>query len=177
MLLKNYSQIEIPKRGQTCAQGNELLTAGMEYYSVLIEDDEGKLVRRDYCPSCWQLVQKELNKQSTHWKSKVPTKKEEACLPKQRDERAMVLLKHCLTKDSDEARAEAFVLALYLARKRIVNLRQELAQEDGSTVSLYEIADTEEMLAVKKLRLPQLQTDKIQQELAKKFKPSATLED
>lgn len=178
MLLKNYAQIEIPKRSQICAKGNEPLSPGMEYYSVLVEDDEKEMVRHDYCSSCWdKFVQKEVNKQATHWKSKVPTKKEETALPKQRDERAMILLKHGLTKDSVDAQAEAFVLALYLARKRIINLRQELAQEDGSLISLYEVADTEEMLIVKKLKLSQLQTEKIQQDLAKKFKPSATLED
>lgn len=178
MLVRNYLQIEIPKRGQMCTQDQGVLAPGSDYYSVLIEDEEKGFVRQDFCPACWERFarQETISHARSHWKSKVPLKKEETLLPRHRDERAMVLLKHALGKNDEESLAEAFVLSLYLARKRILLLRQELRQEDGQLAQLYEVAETEEMIWVKKVNLPTLQTGKVQLELAKKFKPSATLE-
>lgn len=172
MIVRNYLQIEIPKRGQLCSKNGEPLHPGTPYYSVLSEDEEKGLARHDYCPACWENFarQETISLARSHWKSKVPLKKEEPTLPKHRDERAMVLLKEAIQQDTEESRAEAFVLALFLAHKRIIVLRQEIRQDDGELACLYEVAETEEMIWVKKIALSELQTEKIQQELAKKFK-------
>ena len=177
--MRNYLQIEIPKRAKVCTKDNAPLAPETPYYSVLCEDEHSGLVRQDYCEHCWQLFarQETISLARSHWKSKVPSKKEEIQLPKHRDERAMVLLKHALQRSDEDSCAEAFVLALFLAHKRILFLRQEIRQDDGQIACLYEVAETEEMIWVKKINLSQLQTEQIQSELAKKFKPSATLDE
>lgn len=164
-------QISIPKRASCCAQGQEPLSSGMDYYSILKEGpEEGSYLRYDYCPACWPAVQKQQDKEiRSSWKAHIPSKKELSDLPKQRDARALHLLKEIIARQDSQAEAEAFVLALYLARRRKIVLRQEVALEKGKRASLYEVLETEEMLCIPKLSLSELQIDSVQQELAKKF--------
>lgn len=166
--MKPVFQLEIPKRGNQCAQGNEPLTPGMDYYSVLVDDEELGLKRLDYCPACWEKIKNEVKARS-QWKAKVVAKKEEAPIHLNRDEKIMYLLKESMKLDTPEAHAETFVLALFLARRRILYLRQEV-KEDDSIMQIYEEAATEDMLTIRKIQLSQLQTDKIQLDVAKKLK-------
>jgi hypothetical protein len=165
--------IEIPKRSSCCVKGGESLNPGSDYYSVLIKgDEEGVYQRQDYCVNCWSQAEQVPSGRSV-WKSRVPIKKEGSELPKQRDARALYLLKELLTNQiTPTANAEAFVLALYLARRRLIVLRREVEREGQPPLSIYEVLETEEMVCVPKLSLSQLHVEQIQAELAKKFKPS-----
>ena len=144
----------------------------MEFYSALVESEEKGLYQRyDYCAPCWSLlnVQKLYPKLVSHWKSRVPAKKLVDELPKQRDARVLALLKDAILQN--QSPDEAFVLALYLARKRLIVLRQEMALPNGGgAASLYEVLETEEMLCVPRLQLSELQVGKIQQSLASQLK-------
>ncbi len=166
--MKAVFQLEIPRRGNQCAHGNEPMTPGMEYFSVLVEDAELGLKRLDYCPTCWQKIKDEIKPRS-QWKAKVVAKKDETPIHLNRDERILYLLKESMKLDTPEAHAETFVLALFLARRRLLYLRQEV-KEEGQIMQIYEEAATEEMLTIRKMELSQLQTDKIQLEVAKKLK-------
>ena len=166
-------QIEIPKRAPCCIKGGEPLLHGSEYYSVLVlGESEGIFRRQDYCLSCWEQsadlnVSQQMN---SSWKSTVPLKKEASELPKRRDDKALYLLKEILAnQESKSTIAEAFVLALYLARRRLIFLRQEMKREGKLPVCIYEVADTEEMLCVTKISLSDLHIEEVQLELAKKF--------
>ena len=163
-------QIEIPKRATSCIKGGELLAQGMEYYSTLVRGDgEEDFQRHDYCPACWEKANQTM--QSSSWKSVVPFKKDGSELPKRRDERALYLLKEVLRdKENENSALEAFVLSLYLARRRLIFFRQEMKKRDNKTVSIYEVAETEEMLCIPKFEISELPIEKIQLELAKKFK-------
>lgn len=164
-------QIEIPKRATSCIKGGEPLVQGMEYYSALVRGEgEEDYQRHDYCPACWE---KEINQtmQRSSWKSVVPFKKDGSELPKRRDERALYLLKEVLRdKENENSAAEAFVLSLYLARRRLIFFRQEMNIHGNKPASIYEVAETEEMLCVPKFEISELPIEKIQLELAKKFK-------
>ena len=160
-------QLEIPRRNTVCAKGQEKFSPGTDYYSTLTESNTGDWQRQDFCHVCWDASEHEAAKNAGgYWKSKVPLKQEVAPLSQNRNVRILELLKERLSSGSEDNRAEAFVLALFLARARVVYLRQELQQEDGSFVNLYEVAATEEMLAVKKINLSQLEVGKIQAQLA-----------
>lgn len=166
-------QIEIPKRNTICTHCQKLLAPGMEFHSTLRGcSEEGGCIRQDYCLNCWENLasQNALEAARSTWKSKVPTKKEASCLPKQRDARAMCLLREALLRNGIDDHGEAFVLTLYLARKRLIYFRQDLLLEDGQKASIYEVAQTEEMLCVRKVASSALQIEKIQRELAAKFK-------
>ncbi len=169
--MRSLFQIEIPKRAHVCAKGNEALLPEMDYFSTLVKDEEKGFLRQDFCVSCWEMFMKEesIHQGRSHWKSKVFPKKEIRITAENRDERVLELLKETLAKSSEEDAAESFVLALYLARRRLIALRQEVKQEDG-TAMLYEIYDTEEMLCIKKQQLSSLEIEKIQQSIAKKLK-------
>jgi hypothetical protein len=165
-------QLEIPKRSLHCFNGGELLHPGTEYYSALFRgENENVCHRHDYCLACW-------NKSDCHsevgqissWKSVVPQKKDGSDLPKKRDERALYLLKKALCEpENNHSIAEAFVLALYLARRRLIVLRQEMIMEGKPPLCIYEVRDTEEMVCVPKIPISELEIEKLQMELAKKF--------
>lgn len=163
-------QIEIPRRSFACTKGLEPFKVGADYFSVLVDETEG-LKRYDFCETCWENGVKEefLSTAKSSWKSKVPEKKTERDLFQNRDEKILHLLKTSCPSGSFEEEMERFVLAIYLARKKILLLRQELAEENG-VIDLYEVAETEEMIAVKKMPWNQIQVNKIQIELAEKLK-------
>lgn len=166
--------IEIPKRSSCCSKGGEPFTPGSDYYSVLLRNDgEEAYYRHDYCSACWEHNKTSLSQKGKNsaWKSKVPAKKELSELPKQRDARALYLLKEVLAnRESPTAHAEAFILALYLARRRLIVLRREFEQPAKPTLCVYEIIETEEMIGVPKMALSDLHVGQIQADLAKKFK-------
>ena len=168
----NFFQIEIPRRAASCMQGNETLEIGMEYYSILMPEEKSGYQRFDFCLSCWETAAKDkfAAAAKTAWKAKIASKKEvEDLSTKTRDEKAFYLLKDALDNLKEEEWAETFVLALYLARRRILYLRQEIPQEDGSTLCVYEVAATEEMLPIKRKSLVQVNIEEIQAKIAKKL--------
>lgn len=169
----NIFQIEIPKRGTHCMLGKEAFIPGMEYYSILIPEEEKGFTRHDFCLHCWEASAKhQFNSAAkTAWRAKIVSKQEiEDLSTKTRDEKAFYLLNEALKNPLEEDWAEIFVLALYLARRRILYLRQEISQEDGSTLCIYEVASTEEMLSIKRRSLLDVNIEEIQQKIAKKLK-------
>lgn len=160
--------IEIPKRSQMCLLRQEPFLPGMDYYSVLFLDEggSGKFIRKDYCPTCWQKIEKE--KIHSHWKGKVP-KKTAKKEPVDQTERAFELLRKAIQNPEEDTQREAFILALYLARKKKLHLRQELKGEKGETFFIYEASETEEMFPVKKWDPSKEQINKIQQDLSQKL--------
>jgi hypothetical protein len=168
----NFFQIEIPKRDSHCKQCQTPLVPNMEYYSILLPENEG-YQRCDFCSSCWEKSAKEKFSSSsvkTAWKAKVAAKKEvEDLSTKTRDEKAIYLLKEGLQNPENDW-AETFILALYLARRRILYLRQEIHQEDGSTLCIYEVASTEEMLPIRRQSLIGINFEEIQTKIAEKMK-------
>lgn len=156
-------KLEIPRRSRKCHKGEEELFPGMEYCSTLTDGEEGNYLRRDFCIACWQGLSDE-ERGETHWRSKIP-KKEEETLPKDRDDRAMALLKQLRATSLQEA----FVLALFLVRRKRLIWRQEV-EPDGEKFDLYEEVGTEEMIPVKKIPLTDIETAKIQEQIADRLR-------
>lgn len=158
----NPFKIVIPRRAYNCSRKNEPLATGSEYYSTLTEEEEG-YNRKDFCASCWEAGAQ--HEYKTFWKSRVTALKAEIT-SHNRDERALDLLKQAL---ADLDSSAAFILALYLAHRRLLYLRQQLQQDNGQVINLYEVAETEEMLCVPKLSLAKLDIASLQQQLARKL--------
>lgn len=153
-------------------QGAEALTPGMEYYSILVPEKAKGYQRFDFCLACWEASAKNQFHATakTAWKAKVASKIEKEDLSsKSRDERALILLKEALQNKRETEWAEVFILALYLARRKILYLRQELLQDDGSVLCIYEEAATEEMLPVRRRSLKHINIADIQSRIAKKL--------
>lgn len=170
MSFKNTFPIEIPKRAHVCAKGGEALEAGMEYYSVITgETEENKFSRQDFCLDCWKNMASEFLKTARScWKSMVPQKFKEIALPKAREERIFHLFRELSKSSMLEEQAEAFVLALYLARKKKLVMRQQM-QRTEEIIQVYEAVENEEIFCIKKFPLSALETEKIQLALAKKI--------
>lgn len=165
-------QVVIPKRAQHCVLGQEPFEQGAEYHSILIEDPEQQngFQRKDYCVQCWEQTSIDLGEVHSCWTSSVKEKKEKEEFSRDRDTRAMELLRVALQEESETARAEAFVLALYLTRRRLLIWRQQ-RQQDAHPFLLYEVAETEEILSIPRVELSSLQVEEIQKQLASKLKP------
>ncbi len=145
-MISQVFQIKIPKRGKICSAGGESFAAGMEVFSVLTQEGE----RKDYCPNCRGFAP---CLGTIHWKSKVSEKKEESPTLLEEDEARLERLKAAIEGGGEDQ--VAFVLALYLARKKALILRQKIV-EQGIPYLLYEVRKTQEMLFVKKLDLSQI---------------------
>lgn len=158
----------IPRRARYCLGCETPFTHEMEYHSTLSDPvPEKPAVRKDFCLECWTShADAEKAACFIHWRSKVPSAKKKYEGDKERDEQALELLKEQLS--DEERRAECFILALYLARKKILLQRQEISQ-DGKDFTLYEVAETEEMLPVEKVPVEQLNGQRIREEIYKQF--------
>ncbi|WP_068468126.1 hypothetical protein [Candidatus Protochlamydia phocaeensis] len=161
-----FFQIDIPKRSQSCSEKGERLLPGMEYYSLLRENDNGQISRQDFCVACWEQFssQQDLSNSSGYWKSKIEPKK---AAPSSRSEKALTLLKSLLGQAAQHEE-EIFVLIIFLSHARRLALRQEFESE-GATWGLYEILQHEEFIRAKILPISQIEIVRIQQAIAEKL--------
>lgn len=165
--MSSLFQIEIPKRNTVCSAQGERLLPGMEYYSLLIENDEQQMIRQDFCTSCWPQVADSdvVLKSRGYWKSKIDLKKSEPA--SSRSDKALNLLKELL-QTTPLQEGEIFVLAIFLSHARKLILRQEF-EKDGFKWGLYEIPRQDEFVTIKILPLAVIETDHIQKILAEKL--------
>jgi len=137
---------------------------------LLLETGDGGYERRDYTTASWEMLNKDgcpfADGYITSWKGTVPEKIEKEDLFKNRDEKAAQLLKESLSDDREEKRENAFILSLYLARKRLLVLRKEIQDPKQQSVVIYEDPATEEIYPVPKLTLSSLDIPAIQKRLA-----------
>lgn len=169
--MSSLIQIQIPKRSKVCMPCLVPLDAGMDYFSVLNENQNKEYDRQDFCSACFAKFSNTNNLAlSKYWKSKVPLKKQTIVIPSTKNEQILSLLKSSLELHTPTDEMKSFVLALFLARKRFMSLRKEVKQEDGTTLQIYEILETEEMILVKKIAISTLQIEEIQQQIAKQLK-------
>ncbi len=163
--MNSLLKIEIPRRSSHCACQGERLVAGMEIYSLLIEDDNvQRMIRKDFCLACWTQVRASQSEQPLargYWKSKIDKQKEAPI--SSRIERSFALLRR-LQNEIELQEAEIFVLCLFLSHARQMALRQEF-QKDGMVYHLYEILHREEFLTVKVIPLSQFQIEALQKSL------------
>lgn len=153
--MKQLLVYEIPRRSIACCAGQEAFKPGMTYHTVLEAMPEG-FVRKDYCIQCWETHNKQA---AVHWKSAIPKPSKVPMTNVVRDERALEIFKR-----KESTPEEAFVLALYLQRRKKIALRRELTEQ-----SVYEILDTEEIVVINKIPLTHLAIEQIQASLVEKF--------
>lgn len=168
-MAKQQTFLEIPKRARVCFRGQESFAPGTEYYSLLIGQDD-RYGRQDYCLACWSIFTSENESEAMrrYWKGVVPVKSIQDKGNLSRDARAMELLKETVQGDSMEGHFEAFVLALYLQRRKLLALRDEI-EHDGSWMNVYEDLASEEIICVKKIALQHIDAKRIQESLSQKL--------
>jgi len=170
--------IQLPRRSDSCQQCQERFARGSDYYSLLSGDElmpakTEALSRKDYCLPCWQKSSSEDTGTLTgsYWKSTIPKKNDASGPPLKRDEKALDLLKSAMggnNSDDQLSEIEIFILAIFLAQRRVLIFRNEVEQS-GLKYQVFEIADTEELLALKKIDLSRVDLSSIQKTLALKL--------
>lgn len=156
---------QIPRRCNTCQECLAPLAMGETYFSRLTNGQ-----REDFCNVCWNDNSKTIKEVSSNcqWKATLPTKKVTPTIPQTKQQNALALLKSLLQNPAEETLCEARILALYLARKRVLIFRRDFAEE-SQLYSLFEVNNTEEMLAVKKVSLETISLKELQQAIATKL--------
>lgn len=163
---------DVPQRSRHCALQKEELAEGTDYYSLLTEEDEG-FQRQDFCVACWKAsassIAEDATKKQIYWKARVPLRVRFSDKSLRRDEKALLLLKEICREEGEEAQVESYVLALLLARKKRLQLRQELKGDSGDTVLFYEATASEEMFCVRKLDVAKIDSSAVQRRIAAKL--------
>jgi len=161
-------QVDIPKRSPVCFNKGEKFLPGMEFFSVLYEDEKLKIQRQDFCKACWEacVTNDTLLNSRGYWKSKIEEKNKIPC--SDRAEQALKLLKQLMESPTSLA-SEIYVLAILLAHFRRIALRKEFVEE-GKRYQLYEILHQDEFIQIQAADLPKNEIETIQQSLAAKLK-------
>ena len=142
--------IQIPSRARVCFGCQAPFTQGDNYASRLSKKGD----RCDFCFVCWD---KEKERGLALWKGQVPKK---TAIEERTDrlERALELL-----KEAESDPKEAFLIALFLQRKKWLSLKAEYRDR-----LLYEVVATEEMIEISKVSLSAADTF-LQQSIAEKL--------
>lgn len=164
--MKTFYGMEIPKRNSKCTEG-ELFLDGEEIYSNLLFENES-FIRQDYCKNCWsKLTEQQKNMPSlTQWKSIFLKKEDDKNIFLNREQKILSLFKDKAANDSIESQQEAYILALYLLRKKIIFCRKEFSNENNELFFLLEIAETEEHIIIKKFLNHDLNIQLLQKKIA-----------
>lgn len=159
--MKANFQIKIPKRSSHCAVCGSLLEPGAAFTS-LVAEGENEWERKDFHDSCWTGGEKG----GMHWSSKVPEASPQEAPPElTRDEKGLKGLKECLASEGKEFEAQAYVLALYLTRRKQLVLRKHVRRKKGLFL-VYEDAGGEETYVVYQPALSPQQLAEVEKKLA-----------
>jgi hypothetical protein len=116
--------LNLPRRLSHCVLGKEPLSEGSFYVSFLNIEGE----RKDYCPKCWESLEKP--SEGNFWRGHIPAKKKKTIGP---DERAFELF---LIETEPKRR---LILALYLQRRQQLQRRTQTVFERASTGELFDV--------------------------------------
>lgn len=118
--------------GQCCQCGRDM--AEQEEFMARVIDEQGQLVRRDWCMMCWPQRADTDGSVFGQWKSRVPARE----APKRTfvDDDVLVNFFHRLAEETDPSKVNfRFVLALMLMRKKL--LTYEGAERDADGVEIW----------------------------------------
>jgi hypothetical protein len=152
-------KIEIPRRNRKCSKCESAFAQGQQYHSVLKESESDDYIREDYCDNCWE--ESGATHEAIHWTSHVPERKDVIKDLKDQVSRAFHFLKEALEEGDED---EAFFFGVFLARKRKLILRKE-----HNDIYFYEVPQTEEMIAIKKIDIDHVDKEKLQQAIVNKL--------
>ena len=125
-----FEQWKISSSRGTCSACDVEFLEGGIFYSGLRDGEEG-LARCDFCRDCWADADRD--GLFCHWR----TRREKADEKPRVDTDLLVEFFRRLTSaDTPEKQAFRFVLALYLLRRKVLNLRQTTHGGDGDFLLL-----------------------------------------
>jgi hypothetical protein len=118
---------EIQRCARRCAATDTELSAGEEFYSVLVQNG-AELVRQDYCVEAWSGPPEG---SIAYWKSQMPNPRAKRIGWAPND----VMLEFFEQLENEQEKADMrFVLALLLVRRRVLRQEDSLEDEQGQEV-------------------------------------------
>jgi hypothetical protein len=135
---------KIPARHRACAKCGERFSPGQPMISVLSLSLSEEYVRSDFCDRCWQRAEADETLQGV-WRSYFPAPPQETDSAAAEDQRILALL-----LDGPNEPLKAYVLALYLVRRGVLQRVRHPAGARGRTL-LYEVVATGECVEVPQL--------------------------
>lgn len=169
---REYQPYQIPRRNSKCCECSLVFIPEGKYCSVLQEDEEGAPQRHDYCIPCWEKFPKDHQPGSNvMWQSTIQAVPVPAHIKGEtaRCERALELLRQYSQGKEDQELGLAYILALYLDRRKKINFKKEIMQGTDLSLLFFEVSETEEMIAVPKIPLNQLNAEHLQSVLAEQL--------
>lgn len=153
--MRPFFQIVIPKRTASCFHCKAAFAEGQEIQSQLMEKKEGWL-RQDVCVPCFTPLESAII-----WKHTMGG--EEKVLPEHRDHisHTLKLLQELIVSEEVSAHEEAYLLALYLVRQKVLVHRIR--------AGLYENLETGEMYLVPKIDFADFSPHAVQLRLQEKI--------
>ena len=120
------------------------------YHTILFRGMEN-LERRDICPGCWDKTYKAAPKKTegyiSHWQGvyEVPPPPPPEAIQK---DNAETLLKKMIEQNDPEHTEACFILAVMLERKRVIKNKDQVRQENGSRMLIYEHTKTGDVFTI-----------------------------
>lgn len=137
---------KIPQRNVCCSRGRESLVKRNEYFSLLLPAKKQGMIRKDFCPTCWNegAVLNDYPDLLAHWHVQKQTRP--ILHPTtEKIERMVERLQSLLEEEIADSFQKAFLIAQYLVRHRRIALRrlgnvlQEAVYEDLVTEAIFTI--------------------------------------
>lgn len=147
---------------QTCEQP----FADQQPYHTLLFDEVAGYRRHDVCEACWMAKFASVPHQHlSHWKGVYEAPPAEAPEPIQHETAESLLRK--LVEANDPAHAAArYILAVMLERKRILKVKDQIKQDDGRRVFVYEHSGNGDVFTILDPALQLQQLDAVQREVS-----------
>lgn len=162
--MKTYFQILIPKRNPFCAHCQKAFSNKEEMVSFLNEKEE-EWLRIDLCTPC---SSKHQEPSLTKWKSQF-SKALVEIIEQPEAEKGFNLLQTLAISDMTEEQEEAFLLALFLVRKKKISEKKEVIEKDKKFFKLYEHIESGEALLVPQPTLAGFSIPEVQKRLKAKL--------
>ncbi len=127
-------------RSQQCNECETAFEDEQPYHTILFRGMES-LERRDICPDCWDKNHKaepgKTDGYISHWQGvyEVPPPPPPEAIQK---DNAETLLKKMIEQNDPEHTEACFILAVMLERKRVIKNKDQVRQEDGKRMLIYE---------------------------------------
>jgi hypothetical protein len=158
----------IQSRAHACtACGRQF--ADREVYHTLLFDQKAEFQRSDVCDACWRAQFSEGGREKkgfiSYWQGVYEAPAPPPADPIQKENAESLLRKLIELKDERYA-AAGYILAVMLERKRLLKIKEQIVQEDGKRLFIYEQPRTGDIFTIVDPALQLNQLEAVQHDVA-----------
>lgn len=155
-------EFDFRRSSRQCSITGQPIERGSEFYSVLVEQDEGTFARSDISAAAWQGPPENC---IGWWRCRVP-QLEKGRVYWAPNEVLLAVFQHAVSTPGQED--VAFVMALLLVRKRILQWKETITRGGQNFLRLHDAKQNQD-LEVAEVTLTSKRTTELQSELAEKL--------